>query len=65
MKRLTVEREKRGWTKTELAFRSKIHPADIGKLEAGKTYLWKPWAEKLEAVFQMSGDELLKDVSNG
>ncbi len=65
MKRLTQERLKKGWTKTELGMRAKLHPVDVGKLENGRTHCWQPWAQKLEAVFLMPIDELLKDVSNG
>lgn len=36
MKRLTKEREARGWTRTELGFHSRIHPARVGHFENGR-----------------------------
>lgn len=36
MKRLTLERERRGWSRAELARRAALHPADVGKYEAGR-----------------------------
>ena len=62
MLRLTMERLKRGWTKTELAFESRIHPADIGKMESGKAFAYRPHREKLEAVFCIPADELFQEV---
>lgn len=62
MLRLTYEREKRGWTKTQLAFEARVHPAALGKYESGKAKPYKPDAIKLEAVFGLSIAELLKEV---
>lgn len=33
MLRITEERVRKGWSRTELARRSGMHPADIGKIE--------------------------------
>jgi len=60
--RLTQEREKRGWNKTQLAFEARLHPTIIGQLEAGKLFPYPSYKEKLSKVFDIPGDELFKEV---
>jgi transcriptional regulator with XRE-family HTH domain len=36
MLQMTKLREVRGWTKTELGFRARLHPARVGVIENGK-----------------------------
>lgn len=36
MKRLSVERESRGWTKHELGRRARLHPTRVGQIETGR-----------------------------
>lgn len=62
MLRLTREREKRGWSKARLSYEAHIHPSDIGKLEAGKIFLYPSFQKKLEQVFSLSAEELFKKV---
>jgi ribosome-binding protein aMBF1 (putative translation factor) len=62
MKRITKERQKRDLTKTELGFETRIHPARIGQIESGKAEPYEPSKKKLEDFFNMSIEELLKEV---
>jgi ribosome-binding protein aMBF1 (putative translation factor) len=62
MLRLTLEREKLKLTKTSLGAEVGLHPAVIGKLEAGKIYAYKPWKEKLSNFFEIPDEELFKEV---
>ena len=64
MLRLTYEREKRGWTKTQTAFEAKVHPAALGKYESGKARPYKPDGSRLEAVFGIPIEELLSEVNS-
>jgi len=36
MKRLTILREQRGWTKAELGRQAAMHPSTVGKIENGR-----------------------------
>lgn len=60
--RLSVERERRGWSKTRLGFECKIANSIIGKLEAGKLYPYPAYKNRLSEVFGIDGDELFKEV---
>lgn len=62
MKRLTKERQKRDMTKTDLAFELKIQPSQISKVENGRMLPYKPTKKKLEEYFEMTIEELLKEV---
>lgn len=62
MLRLTVERVRRGWSKTELGFRAKIHPNVIGQLESGRLKPFDPWKRKLEKTLEVPAEELFKEV---
>ena len=62
MLRLTLEREKRGWSKAELAYEVRLHPSIIGQLEAGKLFPYQAYRDKLGKVFGIPGDELFKEV---
>jgi len=62
MLRLTYERQKKGLSKTKLAFLAKIHPADIGKLESGKLYPYPGFKKKLSEALGIDGEELFEEV---
>lgn len=62
MIRLTVEREKRNWTRRELARQSNITPSDIGRMESGRIVPYKKWVNSLEEVFGIPGKELFQKV---
>jgi len=50
-------------SQTDLSFKLKIHPTQLSKIENGRIIPFKPNQEKLENFFNMSIDELLKDVN--
>lgn len=62
MKRLVKERKKKKMTQTDLAFRLKIHPTQLSKIENGRARPYKPNQKKLESFFGMGIDELLEEV---
>ena len=62
MIRLTLEREKKGWTKMRLGFEAGLHPSLIGQLEAGKIYAYPAYRKKLENVFGIPADEIFQEV---
>lgn len=64
MFRLTVEREKRGWSKSELARRAKIALPDISRLESEKIFPYPGWKRRLARVFKMPGDRLFEVIEN-
>ena len=61
MLRITVERERKGWSRTKLGYEAKIHPAAIGQIEAGKLLPCLAYQARLERVLGIPCKELLKD----
>ena len=64
MYRLTLEREKRGLSKTQLAIKVGIHPATLGRIEAGKVFPYPGWRRKLSETLGVPEDELFEVVDN-
>lgn len=65
MLRLQAEREARGWSRAELARRARMHPADVGKLEARKAWPYPAWRRRLARAFGWPvsrADELFEEV---
>lgn len=46
-KRMQREREKRGWTRAELARRAAMSAGDVGKIEAGRVVPYESQLKKL------------------
>ncbi|MEJ6952451.1 helix-turn-helix domain-containing protein [Natronospora cellulosivora (SeqCode)] len=63
MKRLALERKKRNMSQTDLAFKLRIHPSQISKIESGVARPYKPSRKKLEEFFNKSIDDLLEEVN--
>ncbi len=62
MLNLTVEREKRGWTKSELARRSGVPLAEICRIEGGKIFPYPGWRRKIARAMEMPESELFQEV---
>jgi transcriptional regulator with XRE-family HTH domain len=62
MFRLTVERERRGWSKSELSRRSGVGLVEISRLEAGKIYPYPGWRQKLASALDCSQDVLFEKI---
>lgn len=68
MKRLTLERQRRGWSKAEVARRAGLHPSQIGWFESGRMVPYDSSLRKIAAAFGMDESEapdLLEEVSPG
>jgi len=66
MRRLTKERELRGWSRSELARRARMTPADVGKIEAGRLTPYDSQLRKLARALRISSSaapRLLEEVS--
>lgn len=61
---MTLERERHGWSRAELARRAKMHAPIVGQLELGKLTPWPAWKRRLAKVLKVPADELFKEVGN-
>ena len=64
MLRLTQERERRGWSRSELARRARIQAPALGQVELGKMAAWPGWRRRLSRVLKVPADELFKEVTS-
>lgn len=66
MKRITRERESRGWSRSELARHAAMDAGTVGKIEAGRLVPYSVQIEKIAAALEFGGDpaDLLKDVDH-
>jgi ribosome-binding protein aMBF1 (putative translation factor) len=68
MKRLSVVRRSRGWSKNELARKASLHPAPVGQIESGR---FLPYAVQLDRLARAlewpvgEADKLLEEVEVG
>jgi ribosome-binding protein aMBF1 (putative translation factor) len=62
MLRITQERERRGWSRTELARRARMQPGDVGKIEARRLRAYPGQAERLARVLKLTVEELFEEV---
>ena len=64
MFRLTIEREKLGWSRAELGRRTRIHPSDIGKFESRRLIPYPNQLRKLSETLSVPADKLFEEVNN-
>jgi len=66
VKRLRVLREREEWSRSELARRSGIGFADVGRIESGRLVAYPSQLEKLAQALAWTGDpgELLEEVAD-
>lgn len=65
MTRLAHERERRGWSRTELARRAEVHPSDIGKFEARRLLPYEGQLQRIAKALRWPmarADSLLEEV---
>jgi ribosome-binding protein aMBF1 (putative translation factor) len=67
MLKLTVERETRDWSRTELGRRARIHPARVGQAERGRVVPYPVELARLAKALGWAGDPaaLLDEVGHG
>jgi transcriptional regulator with XRE-family HTH domain len=53
---LAQEREHRGWSKSELARRARMHPSTVGLIESGRRKPYPKELARLAKVLKWSGD---------
>jgi transcriptional regulator with XRE-family HTH domain len=59
---MTQMREKRGWSKSELARRTGIGLTEICRIESGKIYPYPGWRKKIAAALETSERTLFPGV---
>lgn len=59
---ITIERQRRGWSKSELARRSGVGLTEISRLESGKIYPYPGWKRRLAEALGCDPDTLFKKV---
>jgi len=57
--KLTVLREKLGWSKTKLGFAAQVHPAQVGKIEGRRVKAYPCEAARIAQALGAAVDELL------
>lgn len=62
MLRLTMERLRRGWTKTELSRRARIQLSDVSRIESGRMKPYQPQRQRLAQVLEVPADRLFEEV---
>lgn len=66
MRYITNMRQSLGWSKSELARRALMTPADVGKIESGRLLPYKSQLLKLARALDVSNDDaedLLREIS--
>jgi ribosome-binding protein aMBF1 (putative translation factor) len=63
MMRITQERERRGWSRSELARRARMTPADVGKIESGRLRAYPGQAARLAHALRLPVDELFVEAA--
>lgn len=53
---LTLEREARGWSRSELARRSRMNPADVSRIESGRFVPYPTQLRKLARALHWPAD---------
>lgn len=64
MRRITLERERRGWTKWELCRRANVQPTILGMIECGRLVPYPRQLLRLAQALEWPGrpEELLEEV---
>lgn len=64
--KLKVEREARGWNKSQVARKAQIGESRYGKIESGREYPYAPEITRIAEVFDWKGNafELVEDVDS-
>mgnify|MGYP002279122244 CR=1 FL=1 len=64
MLRLTIERQKKGWSKSELARRADTPLSHLSRVESGKAEPYEPVKNRLSNVLGIPEEELLEEVDD-
>jgi transcriptional regulator with XRE-family HTH domain len=59
MLKLSIERERRGWSRTKLAIRADMNPVHVGQIELGRVpVVWPAWMKRLSHALGLPQAEL-------
>ncbi len=59
MLRLSIERERRGWSRTKLAIKAEMNPVYVGQIELGRMpVVWPAWRKRLAEALEIAESEL-------
>lgn len=66
MKRITILRSRKGWSRAELGRRSRIHPARIGQAENGRVVPYPVEMARIAHALEWTDDsaDLLQEVDD-
>lgn len=64
MFRLTKLREAKGWSRSELARRTKINQPTISVLESGKIFPYPKWKRLIAEALEVDPEILFQEVEN-
>ncbi len=62
MRRIKLERLKRGWRQEDLGYHTRMSGADISRIESGRMVPYPTQVERLCRILGLQPDELLEDV---
>ena len=62
MRRIKLERLKRGWRQEDLGYHTRMSGADISRIESGHMVPYPTQTERLCRVLGLQPDELLEEV---
>lgn len=65
MSRLQHERERRGWTQTDLAYRARLTQSEVSGMERGRLIVGEKRAARLVRLLGVPLGQLLADVGRG
>ena len=60
MLRLKAERIRRGWSQLDVAYRARIQPSELSRLERGLAIPYPGQAARLATVFEITAEQLLQ-----
>jgi transcriptional regulator with XRE-family HTH domain len=62
--RLQMERLRRGWTQVDLAYRAKVTPSEISRIERGQGTPYANQGKRLAKALRLRPNQLLETVDD-
>lgn len=64
MLRVKAERLRRGWSQLDVAYRARLQPSELSRIERGLAVPYPGQAERLSRVFGLPADALQQPETN-